>query len=79
MAPAQTVFVAAAEDGDLFLEENKRASTGGELAPVGMMASNGNLQQETMEVDAELSPENNSKQWFTCSYLGCTCNVRVPT
>ena len=68
VAPAHTVFVAAAADSHLFSEGKKRSSSGGDPAPVGRMALNGNLQQQTMmDVDAELSPENNSKLWVTCS------------
>ena len=63
VAPARTVFVAAAESCDPAFAAGGEGEKPLTLSPAheGRMASNGNGEEQEMEVDAELSPGNNGE------------------
>ena len=63
VAPARTVFVAAAASCDPAFAAGGEGEKPLTLSPAheGRMASNGNGEEQEMEVDAELSPGNNGE------------------
>lgn len=64
VAPARTVLVAAVVNSDPVFAEGKKELASSDPARGGRMASNGNDDQQAVEMDAELSPGNNSKLWY---------------